>query len=322
MLCISFDEDFTEERGGYLTRMKIGIGLPATLSNVSGDLLLDWAREADAGPFSSLAVIDRLVYHNFDAFTTLAVVAGATSRIRLMTSVLLAPLYPAALLAKQLASLDALSHGRLTVGMAVGAREDDFIAIATPFHHRGKRFDAQLEIMQRLWSGQPLNENIGPIGPQPVQRAGPEIILGGVSPAAIRRVGRWGNGFLAGVAGPERADKDFRMAENAWKEAGRAGKPRLLGCSYVAFNQAAFERTRDSILHYYAFAGPLAQMIIGNVPVGVRAIQDTIKRYQQIGTDELLFFTGTPELDQVKRLADLIGGESHPSNFEMVQAER
>ncbi|MBV9230644.1 MAG: LLM class flavin-dependent oxidoreductase, partial [Chloroflexi bacterium] len=124
--------------------------------------------------------------------------------------------------------LDALSDGRLTVGLGVGAREDDFTAVAAPFHRRGKRFDAQLEIMQRIWSGQPLSEETGLIGPRPVQPTGPEIILGGVSPTAIRRIGRWGNGYIAETTGPERAEKLFRLAEEAWQEASRPGKPLLL----------------------------------------------------------------------------------------------
>lgn len=288
--------------------MKIAIGLPATLSDATGPLVLDWAREADAGPFSSLAVIDRLVYHNFDALTTLAAVAGVTTRIRLMTSVLLAPLYAPALLAKQLASLDALSDGRLTVGLGVGAREDDFEAVGVPFHNRGKRFDAQLEIMHRVWSGQPLNEDIAAIGPRPVQPEGPEILIGGNSPAALRRLGRWGNGYIAGTTTMERANQLYRMTERVWQEAGRAGKPRLLACVYVALGPNAAERTRDAILHYYAFSRPLARLVADNVlSATALAIQETIERFQQIGTDELILFTGIPELEQVQRLADVIG---------------
>src|SRR5229473_163106 len=71
--------------------MKIGIGLPASIPGVRGELLLEWARKADAASFSSLGIIDRLVYSNFEPLTTLSVVAGVTHRIRLMTTVLLAP---------------------------------------------------------------------------------------------------------------------------------------------------------------------------------------------------------------------------------------
>jgi hypothetical protein len=79
---------------------------------------------------------------------------------------------------------------------------------------------------------------------------------------------------------------------------------------YVALDPVAFEHTRDSVLRFYAFTGPFARVFVEAVPVGTSAIGDAIKRFQQIGTDELLLFTGVPDLDQVKRFADLIEGEA------------
>ena len=108
--------------------MQIGIGLPANIPGVQGKLILDWAKKADSGPFSSLGLIDRLVYPNYEPLIAFAAAAGVTQRIRLMTTVLLAPLRNTAILAKQAASLDALSGGRLTLGLAIGGREDDFHA--------------------------------------------------------------------------------------------------------------------------------------------------------------------------------------------------
>ena len=121
--------------------MKIGIGFPANIPGVQGKLLIEWAKKADAGPFSSLGLIDRLVYDNYDTLIAFAAAAGATQRIHLTTSVLLAPLRNTAVLAKQAASLDALSGGRLTLGLGIGSREDDYQAASVPFNRRGKIFD-------------------------------------------------------------------------------------------------------------------------------------------------------------------------------------
>src|SRR5690349_14414260 len=111
-------EIFNDNRGGM---MDIGIGLPNTLG-IGGKEIVDWARRAEERGFSSLATIDRVVYPSYDSLTALAVAAGATSRIGLFTNILLAPAYPPVWLAKATASLDALSGGRLTLGIGVGGR--------------------------------------------------------------------------------------------------------------------------------------------------------------------------------------------------------
>jgi alkanesulfonate monooxygenase SsuD/methylene tetrahydromethanopterin reductase-like flavin-dependent oxidoreductase (luciferase family) len=165
--------------------MQVGIGLPAPIPGVSGKFIVDWARKADEGPFSSLGCIDRIVYSNIEPLMAFAAVAGVTQRVRLVTTVLLAPTRNAVLLAKQAASLDVLSNGRLTLGLGVGAREDDFRATSSSFHDRGKRFDQQLDTMKRIWAGEPVSADVGPVGPSPVQQGGPEILIGGYSPAAI-----------------------------------------------------------------------------------------------------------------------------------------
>jgi alkanesulfonate monooxygenase SsuD/methylene tetrahydromethanopterin reductase-like flavin-dependent oxidoreductase (luciferase family) len=134
--------------------MEIGIGLPATIPGASASELFEWARRADAGPFSNLSIIDRLVYGNYEPLITLAAVVGVTRRIRLMPSVLLAPYRSAAILAKEAASLDALSSGRLTLGLGVGGRENDFRAAGASFHDRGRRFEEQLATLKRIWSGE------------------------------------------------------------------------------------------------------------------------------------------------------------------------
>ena len=135
--------------------MKIGIGLPRIFPPGDGALILEWARRAEAASFSCIATLDRLVYPNHDPLMLLAAAAAATRRIRLMTSIVIAPLRNAGVLAKQAATLNALSGGRLSLGLGVGNRRDDFRAAPASFHDRGRRFDEQLALIERIWSGRP-----------------------------------------------------------------------------------------------------------------------------------------------------------------------
>jgi alkanesulfonate monooxygenase SsuD/methylene tetrahydromethanopterin reductase-like flavin-dependent oxidoreductase (luciferase family) len=286
--------------------MQIGIGLPANIPGVQGKLILDWAKKADSSPFSSLGLIDRLVYPNYEPLIAFAAAAGVTQRIRLMTTVLLAPLRNPAILAKQAASLDALSGGRLTLGLGIGSREDDFHAASASFRNRGKRFEEQLETMKRIWSGQPLAENVGPVGPSPVRPGGPEILIGGYTHAAIQRVGRWGDGYISGGGGPQRAQHGFKTAEESWQTAGRSGNPRLVGCMYFALGPDAKERGGTYIHSYYGWE-PWADAMVNSLPITPEAIKGLIQAYVDIGTDEFILWPCIPDLEQIDQLAQLLG---------------
>lgn len=286
--------------------MKIGIGLPVAIPGVQGQLLLEWARRAEQGPFSSLGVLDRVVYDNYEPLITLAAVAGITTRLRLVTTVLLSPTRNTGILAKQAASLDALSGGRLTLGLGIGGRENDFLAAPANFHTRGKRFNEQLAFFERAWSGQAINDQIGPIGPAPAQPGGPEILIGGYSEAAIRRLGRWGNGFIAGGRAPDQVKQFFQMARDTWQKAGRPGQPRLAAIAYYGLGPQAAKGIEKYITHYYSFLGPAAYQMAKNVPSSPEAVRTLIQAFSDLGLDEVLIGPCIPELDQIDRLADVI----------------
>jgi alkanesulfonate monooxygenase SsuD/methylene tetrahydromethanopterin reductase-like flavin-dependent oxidoreductase (luciferase family) len=180
--------------------MRIGIGLPNPVPGVAGTTLVEWARQAEERGFSALATIDRIAYPSHDSLTSLAAAAGATSRIGLMTNILLAPVYQPVLLAKTAASIDQLSGGRLTLGLATGGRADDFAVTGMDFEERGRDFDDTLDLMHRAWRGEPVNGADKPVCPTPTNGVGVPVMIGGNGARALRRVTTWGTGWTAGGA--------------------------------------------------------------------------------------------------------------------------
>jgi alkanesulfonate monooxygenase SsuD/methylene tetrahydromethanopterin reductase-like flavin-dependent oxidoreductase (luciferase family) len=288
--------------------MQTGVGLPATIPDVDPALILGWARQADAGPFSSLGIIDRLVYPNYEPLITLATAAGATQHIRLATTVLLAPLRNAGIIAKQAASLDSLSGGRFTLGLGIGGRDDDFKAAPASFHDRGRRFEAQLEMIKKIWAGKPAADGVGSVGPTPARQGGPELLLGGYSQKAIARVGKWADGFITGgVADAGFAKQLYGFAEESWQTAGRGGKPRFVTGVYYALGPDASDRLSSYIHHYYAFMGSDADGLAQSFPTTPDAIKHLTAAFGDIGVDEIVFWPCVAELDQLNRLAEVVG---------------
>lgn len=141
--------------------MRIALGLPSTIPGVTRNQVLDAARIADHGGLDSIWVIDRIVFPNLDPLATLASAAAVTERVRLGTSVLLAPLRDPVLLAKEAASIDVLSGGRLILGLGVGGREDDFAVTSANFRTRGRRLNKTIDTLREVWRGESPMEGIG-----------------------------------------------------------------------------------------------------------------------------------------------------------------
>ncbi|MER7775623.1 LLM class flavin-dependent oxidoreductase [Streptomyces sp. NPDC096191] len=282
--------------------MKIGLGLPID----DPALLLTWARRADAGPFSTLGLLDRLVFDNPEPLVTLATLAGATSRIRVQTEVLIAPVHNTALLAKQTATLDRLSGGRFTLGIGVGGRADDCLAAGIDLHRRGRRLDEQLTVLRRIWNGEPYGQDVGPIGPRPATPGGPEILFGGFAPAALDRVGRFGDGFLGAALPPAHMAGLFRDVEAVWRTYDRPGRPRLVAQASVALGpRSTVDRALHSLRDYYAFTGRADYMTKGLLTTA-REIRAAVGAFHDIGADEVVLYCWASDPDQVDRLADAL----------------
>ena len=286
--------------------MKIGIGMPNPVPGIPGHALVDWARRAEERGFTGLATIDRIVYPSYDSLTTLAAAAGATSRIELLTNILLAPAYTPVLLAKSAGSLDQISGGRLTLGLASGGRADDFAAVGRDFHTRGREFDAGLELMHRAWRGEPITDGGLPVCPKPTNDERVPILIGGASDRAFRRVVKWGAGWTVGGAGPDMAKQPFERVRAEWKEAGRTGEPRLAALTYFSLGDDVVEESHQYLRDYYAFLGPFGEQIAAGALRTPDAIRGAVAAYADVGCTELYFDPTSARLNQVDRLADLL----------------
>jgi len=283
--------------------MDIGIGLPNTL-DVTGVTVAEWARRAEERGFSSLGTIDRIVYPTYDSLTSLAVAAGATSRIKLLTDILLAPAYPPVWLAKATASLDAMSGGRFTLGVGVGGRPDDFAAMDRAFERRGRLMDETLDLLHRAWAGEPVTGDDLPVNPAPAAGNRVPVLIGGSSEAAIARTVKYAEGWTAGGGGPAMASPFIPRLKAAWRDAGREGEPRIAALAYYGLGDD--EASRASLRRYYAFLGEWTDAIVESAvrtPGDVKALVD---QFAEVGVTELILFPTVPSLDEVDRLADVV----------------
>lgn len=283
--------------------MEIGIGLPNTMS-VQGTAMADWARKAEERGFSCLSTIDRIVYPSFDSLTSLAVAAGATSRIGLFTDILLTPVYPPVWLAKATASLDAMSGGRLTLGLGVGGRPDDFAAMDRPFERRGKLMDETLDLLHRAWVSEPVTGDEFPVCPEPAAGNRVPILIGGSADAAIARAVRYGEGYTFGGGGPDMAAPTIAKVRRAWQEAGREDAPRIAALVY--FGLGDDDVSRATLRRYYGFLGDWVDMIVESAVRTPAAAKEIVEQFAAVGVTELVFDPTIPSLDEIDRLADAV----------------
>jgi alkanesulfonate monooxygenase SsuD/methylene tetrahydromethanopterin reductase-like flavin-dependent oxidoreductase (luciferase family) len=273
--------------------VEIGVGLPTTTPGLDGPGVIAWARRAEQGPFASLGVLDRVAYDSLDPLASLSAAAAATERIQLVTMVVVGPLRPAALLAKEAASVDALAGGRLTLGLSVGARTEDFEAARIPSRYRGLRFTEQLIDLRAAWEGRAL-------GP----RSNPQLLVGGLAGAAFARAARYADGYVHGGGPPRAFARAAGMALDAWSDLGRPGHPKLFGQGYFALGDE--DAGSDYLRHYYAFTGPFAERIAAGNLTTAHAVRDFIRGYEEAGCDHLVLLPTVSDLAQLDRLADVL----------------
>lgn len=285
--------------------------LPTMLPHGRAEVL-DWCRGIDEGPWSSLAVPERITFPSHSMVVQLAAAAALTERVRLWTTIVVLPAHNAVEVAKQMASVDQLCAGRLTVGVGVGGREHDYRAIGGDFSRRWSRMDEQVATMRRTWAGEPPFPGADPVGPPPVQPGGPPLVAGALGPKAIGRAARW----AAGVDGAWTLDGDpatvrtaFAVVEAAWRAAGREDPPHLSTSIWYALGPGAEERLRAYAYEYLKVFGDDAgrsgaQGVTCFTPEALRRAVDGIAA---AGANELFLVPTTADPVELDRTRDALG---------------
>ena len=290
--------------------MEIGVGLPTNLRGTNKDLVLRWAATAESAGFASLCMGERLTYSGYDWVLALTAAASVTTRIRLLSNVIILPIHPPGVVAKQALSLDDYSGGRFTLGVGLGTPLDDYDVAPSPRAGRGKRFEESLRTIRELFKGESLIPETRAIGPAPVRRGGPEILLGSNGLKALRRTGAFADGAVTWSFGadPEEARRMLAVVNDSWRENGRAGKPRFVcGCYYSAGPRAREDLT--AYFHEYypkVLPGQVEQLLAAVRTVTPDAIRDTVRRMQDVGCDEFIFVPVKPDMVHLEGLAKIV----------------
>jgi alkanesulfonate monooxygenase SsuD/methylene tetrahydromethanopterin reductase-like flavin-dependent oxidoreductase (luciferase family) len=282
--------------------MKIGVGLPNQVRNVRASVIPAWAAQAEQAGFSTLSTVGRIAYPGVMDTVALAAAAGATSTVGLLSGVLLGPVWPAILLAKEVASIDGISGGRLTLGIGIGVREDDFVVSGHGPRARGKRFDRDLETYHRVWHGGHVGEGVNPAVPEGTREV--PLLFGAASPVALARMARWGDGYIGPSVPPAMAAPSFEAARSAWQDAGRAGSPRLVAIVYFTLGNT--DLGRANVHDYYSAAPDFVDIVVGGVADTAAKVRETVKQYDDLGVDEVIFNPATDDLTEVTRLAEIV----------------
>jgi probable F420-dependent oxidoreductase len=284
-----------------------------------------WAEEAG---FDAVSVGEHLFFYGPtpNAFVALAAAAGATERVRLLSSLTIVPVYPVALLAKLAATLDQVSNGRFDLGVGVGGEyPPEFVAAGVPLTERGARTDEALELLRPLLSGDAVSHTgrwaeIPGLRLQPptVQRPAPPIWVGGRKSAAIRRAGRFGDVWLPYMYSPEQLADSLDRVRATAAEHGRPDNA-VRGAVYcwgtVDPDAAAARRRAIDVVSavYQQDFTPLAdRYLLHGTP---KRVVERVREYHDAGARAVVFTAAADSLEEGERMlrlfADEVLGEIH-----------
>ncbi len=294
--------------------VQIGMTLPVMEPNLDASTLKAWALLVDGGPFASLCWGERMAFDNPESLTLMGALCAWTERVQLVTTVVIPQLHDPVILAKALATGDMLSGGRLTVGVGVGGRREDYIAAgADPATQTMRDMADRVAVMRRVWSGEKVTDSVLPVGPPPVRAGGPKLLVGTMGPKTLRHAADWADG-LAGITldlNIEKQNELFDVARDAWRQAGR-GAPHLSTSFWFALGEGDEPRAQvHRHLRHYMNWIPTDVVDAIAPSTGWAGTQDELRevlqRFSDTGTDEVHLIPTSSDIDQVRRVAEVVG---------------
>ena len=301
--------------GGVLAggvTVQIAMTMPVMEPDLDAAVLQTWARAIDEGPFSSLCWGERIAFDNPDNLTLLGALAAWTSRVRLVTTVIVAQLHHPVMLAKALATGDVLCGGRLSVGIGVGGRREDYQAVeADPATQTIRGLADRVAVMRRVWAGEKVTDSVLPVGPAPIQPGGPPLLVGAIGPKSVRRAAQWADGVAGTTLDLDAAKQDelFEVARQAWAQAGKP-KPHLATSFWFAFGSPEESRAQmhRHLRHYMNWIP--AEYVDAMAPTtGWAGTEEellaVLRTFQAIGADEVQLIPTSSDIDQLRRAAEV-----------------
>jgi alkanesulfonate monooxygenase SsuD/methylene tetrahydromethanopterin reductase-like flavin-dependent oxidoreductase (luciferase family) len=282
--------------------VRIGIGLPAAIPGAEMTVLGQWAADSERAGFDAVGVFDRLVYDNLEPLVALAVAAARTERVELLTTVLdVGWRNNPVLLAKQMASVEQVSGGRLTAGLGLGGWPEDYAASQAPQTGLAALWESSLATMRAVWTGKASGQG-GPMPKLPDGR--PALLFGGLVPAAHERAATHGQGWVSPLFGLSPLQEGAVAIRTAWEEAGRSGRPRIMTGRYFSLGDDADAIADEYVRHYYGDEYfPAARADTLTNPEHLRT---ELEALQAAGATDVVLYPASAGLEQVDLLAEAL----------------
>lgn len=293
--------------------MNISMGLPTFLPH-GRDEELSWYRKIDEGPWDGLAISDLVTHpHSWALSVQLAAAAAMTERVRLWTAITALPLRNAVLFAKELATIDILSAGRLTLGVGIGSQDEDYLAVGGDLAQRRQRMDEQIAIMRKTWAQEPPAGAHYPVGPKPFQPGGVPLMAGAIGPKSIARAAHWAVGVMDGNNSvsfdAEGLYAQRELVTQIWKETGRQEKPQFSTCLFFALGANAKEQLAKCVFGISQSYGEEGARMAAESATNYRAtfLREVVDSAKSMGLNDLILMPTTSDPNEIDRARDVLG---------------